>query len=95
MRSRISLHAVVMQSPGSGHRIAIDALWALMDTCPTLVSLMTRASHNLATQVSFTALSNAAHQIRERFAWWLLMCHDRVATDNPRVHLAHNWRCAD
>lgn len=89
VHSKISLHEVVMQASGSGHRIGIDAFWELMDMCPTLVSLMTRASHNLATQVSFTALSNAVHQIDERLARWLLMYHDRLATDE--LNITHEY----
>lgn len=83
--SRLSLHEVVIQSPGSGRRIPVTALWALMETCPTLVRLMTRASHNLATQVSYTALSNAVHQVDERLARWLLMAHDRVDTNELTI----------
>lgn len=83
--SRLSLHEVVIQAPGSGRRISVAALWALMETCPTLVCLMTRASHNLATQVSYTALSNAVHQVDERLARWLLMAHDRVNADELAI----------
>lgn len=89
VHSKVSLHEVVMQAPGSGHRIGIDAFWALVDTCPTLVGLMACASHNLATQVSFTALSNAVHPIGERLARWLLMCHDRLATDE--LNITHEY----
>lgn len=83
--SRRSLHEVIIQSAGSGHRIEVPALWGLMQSCPTLISLMARASHNLATQVSYTALSNAVHQVDERLARWLLMAHDRVHADELTI----------
>jgi CRP-like cAMP-binding protein len=78
VRSDASFHEVVIQSPGTGHRIEVGALWALLDTCPTLGTLMARASHNLATQASYTALSNGTHNINERLTRWLLMSQDRL-----------------
>jgi hypothetical protein len=36
----------------------------------------------LSTQIGYTALSNAVHQIDERCARWLLMMHDRVDGDD-------------
>lgn len=86
-RSRVSFHHANMQADGHGHRIAVDALWAAMDTCPTFTNLLTRFSHNLATQVSYTAMSNAVHQVEERLARWLLMSHDRLRQNEfPITH---------
>lgn len=76
--SDLSLHDVVMQTPGFGHRIEVGALWSLLPQCPVLKDLLIKSLHNLATQVSYTALSNAVHPVDERLARWLLMCHDRV-----------------
>ncbi|TPP11639.1 Crp/Fnr family transcriptional regulator [Rhizobium glycinendophyticum] len=87
--SSLSLHEVVIQSAGSGRRMSVQALWGLASSCPSLMSLMTRASHNLATQVSFTALSNAVHQVDERLARWLLMAHDRVETNE--IYITHEY----
>jgi len=72
-----SFHEVCIQSSGEGHRLPVATLAHLMTQCPLLSRLLIKSSHNLATQVSYTALSNAAHQVHERLARWLLMCHDR------------------
>jgi hypothetical protein len=40
-------------------------------------------------QAAYTALSNAVHQVDERLARWLLMCHDRTATDE--ISLTHEF----
>ena len=47
--------------------------------------LLSRFIYVFAAQVSFTALTNAVHTLDVRFARWLLMCRDRVATDEMEV----------
>jgi CRP-like cAMP-binding protein len=80
-----SYHEVVIQSEGHGHRMSVAALWAAMDLCPNFAKLLTRSSHNLATQVSYTALCNAVHHIDQRLTRWLLMSHDRLREDELRI----------
>ena len=84
-----SLFEVVIQASGTGHRIAVSAFKELLTTCPVLDSRLRRSSHNLATQVAYTALSNAIHHVDERLARWLLMCHDRVSGDE--IPITHNY----
>jgi CRP-like cAMP-binding protein len=79
----------VIQSPGSAHRVGAVALFELLKTCPVLDSFLRRSSHNLATQVAYTALSNAVHQVDERLARWLLMCNDRIAGDE--IPITHDY----
>jgi CRP-like cAMP-binding protein len=76
-----SLHEVIIQSAGIGHRIKTTALQELFSSCPVLAGLLARSSHNLATQISYTALSNRIHKVDVRLARWLLMCHDRSGGD--------------
>lgn len=52
-----------------------------MDACSVFYGLLIRSSHNLAIQVSYTALSNAIHHVNERLARWLLMARDRLHKD--------------
>ncbi len=85
----LSLFEVVVQSPGAAHRIAVPALRELLTVCPELSSRLHRASHNLASQVAYTALSNAVHHVDERLARWLLMCHDRVA--GGEIAITHDY----
>jgi CRP-like cAMP-binding protein len=81
-----SLYEVVIQSPGSAHRLSVEVLWTIMDVCPSFTALLQRASHNLSTQVSYTAQSNALHKIGLRLARWLLMCHDRLGQEIVITH---------
>jgi CRP-like cAMP-binding protein len=43
--------------------------------------LALRYMHALLMQISQTALCNRLHSVEQRLARWLLMCHDRSATD--------------
>lgn len=81
VRSSVSYHDANIQAAGHGYRMSTNALWAAMDVCAVFASLLIRSSHNLATQVSYTALSNAVHHVDERLARWLLMSHDRLRED--------------
>jgi CRP-like cAMP-binding protein len=84
-----SYHYVAIQAAGHGYRIGIRAFSAMMPTCPVLADLMHRSIHNLATQVSYTALSNAVHHVDERLARWLLMSHDRIRQDE--MFITHEY----
>ena len=80
---------VAIQIAGSAHRI--DRL-ALLDAVRRSVSLrdaLVRFAQALMVQTTYTLLSNAVHQIDERLARWLLMCHDRVSSDD--LHLTHEF----
>jgi CRP-like cAMP-binding protein len=84
-----SFHEVVIQSHGFGHRLDVCSLQELMQECVIFATLLIKTSHNLATQVSYTALSNATHLVNERLARWLLMCHDRVREDE--ISITHDY----
>ena len=82
-----SPHRSVIQLAGDGHRISPSALVAAANRSSTLRDLLLRFVQVLNTQTSFTALSNAVHQIDERLARWLLMSHDRHTSDEiPLTH---------
>jgi CRP-like cAMP-binding protein len=66
--------------------LPVSVLWTIMAACPCLAALLQRASHNLATQVSYTAQSNALYKIDRRLARWLLMCHDRLGREIVITH---------
>ncbi|WP_338111007.1 Crp/Fnr family transcriptional regulator [Rhizobium cauense] len=85
VRSSVSMHEAVIQSPGYGYRIKVEDLWAVMVKSPVLTDILHRSVHNLSTQVSYTALSNAIHHVDERLSRWLLMCHDRLRQDELRI----------
>lgn len=88
-RVDISSHEVMMQGPGHGHRLAVPVLWTELPHCPVLNASLQKAALNLATQASFTALSNAIHSVDQRLAKWLLMAHDRISGDE--INLTHEY----
>lgn len=82
-------YQVLIQVPGTGHRIGAAALGDLMARSPALRVALGRYLQTLGTQIAYTALSNAVHQIDERCARWLLMVHDRV--DGDDIQLTHEF----
>ncbi|HEV7292242.1 MAG TPA: Crp/Fnr family transcriptional regulator [Devosia sp.] len=80
---------IYVQVAGSGHRIAGDVFMHLLESCPRLSELVQISAYLMALQTAFTSLSNAAHQVDERLARWLLMCHDR--TDGDEIALTHEF----
>lgn len=79
----------IVQVPGAGYRVPVQALEATMDALPALRETFLRFAHVLAMQTSYTALSNAVHPVDERLARWLLMCHDR--SDGDAIPLTHEF----
>ena len=80
-------YQILVQLPGVGVRMPASALLRAMDASPSLRGLLNRYVQTMHTQCSYTALSNAIHQIDERCARWLLMVHDR--TDGDEIQLTH------
>ena len=78
-----------VQLAGEGHRIDADALREALEASPALRGLLQRFVQALAVQTAYTALSNSVHQVDERLARWLLMCHDRV--DGNELALTHEF----
>ncbi|PCK86961.1 Crp/Fnr family transcriptional regulator [Rhizobium sophoriradicis] len=85
----ISVPEVAVQVPGFAYRLRQSTLLDLMNTQPVFASLLHKAVYVLATQAGFTALSNAVHEIDERLARWILMCHDRI--DGNELALTHEF----
>lgn len=85
----ISAHDIVVQGQGEALRMDSDQFRECIARCPSLRDVLERYMHNLCTQISFTALSNAVHLIDERLARWLLMCHDR--SDSDEMGLTHEF----
>lgn len=85
----VSIHDVGMQLDGEGYRISYDAFRGWMDSNRSFSRVMIRAAEAFAVQLAFTALSNAVHDVNERLARWLLMCHDRVSGNE--IALTHDF----
>jgi CRP-like cAMP-binding protein len=87
--SETSIHEIVMQGTGRGRRISRSNFLKAMEDSPAFARLLACYSQALAIQVTFTALSNATHDVDERLARWLLMCHDRM--DGHEMNITHDY----
>lgn len=74
-----------IQVAGRGHRIAVADFHRAMDASHPMRNLCHRFLQTIFVQVACTALSNAVHQTDERLTRWLLMCHDRSASDDIAI----------
>jgi CRP-like cAMP-binding protein len=81
--------SVHMQIQGEALRIATPTLKAIMAEDREVHRLLACYIQTLAVQQAYTSLSNAVHQIGERLARWILMCHDRV--DGMEISLTHEF----
>jgi len=60
-----------------------------MDRNRNFNKLMVRSIEAFSVQLAYTAISNALHDVNERLARWLLMCHDRVSGNE--IALTHEF----
>lgn len=84
-----SPHQVNVQLEGEGFRVNYRDFCKCMDSSRAISKVMARAAEAFAIQLAYTALSNATHDVTERLARWLLMCHDRVQGDG--IELTHEF----
>lgn len=77
-----------IQLPGNGFSIKAEILLdQLLEPSGELRLSMLRSIQGLITQTAQTAACNRVHDLEERLARWLLMCHDRMQTDRlPMTH---------
>ena len=85
----VSPHDVGIQIDGDGYSISYEAFRHCMDSNRNVSRLMSRAMEAFAVQLAYTAVSNSLHDVTERLARWLLMCHDRV--QGNEVGLTHEF----
>ena len=70
-----------VQVQGFAHRLRIEDFKAELDAAPELRAVLNRYTQALMTLLAQTSACNRRHAIEERCARWLLMTHDRVASD--------------
>lgn len=74
-----------MQIPGYGYRVKAQVLKGLADSCTPLRLSLLRSVQGLLVQTAQTAACNRLHDLPERLARWLLMCRDRVQSNQILV----------
>ncbi|ACS60555.1 Crp/Fnr family transcriptional regulator [Rhizobium leguminosarum] len=76
-----------MQVEGSGISLPTSVFLNMVERVPAANDLLLRYVHCCELQLAHSALANARYNMPERLARWLLMCHDRLLTDDlPLTH---------
>jgi CRP-like cAMP-binding protein len=70
-----------IQLPGHGFRVKASILREQSEASSELRLWLQRSIQGLLVQTAQTAACNRVHELEERLARWLLMCHDRVQSD--------------
>lgn len=83
--ARISSYDVAVQLDAEGYSMDYDDFRRWMNQSKCFVQIMNRSMESFAVQLAHTAVSNAVHEVNERLARWLLMCHDRSRSDEMAV----------
>src|SRR5437867_3193503 len=76
-----SAHRVVCQVPGESLRLAVSPFMEAVKRSPRLHSLLQRYVEVSLRNTAQIVACNALHPVAERLCRWLLMIHDRVATE--------------
>ena len=84
-----SMQRIVIPVADDAYRIEGAIFSRLLDERTSLRHLLQRYVLAMSVQTSYTALSNAVHSVDERLARWLLMCHDRIDSDD--IPLTHDF----
>ena len=85
MGDDVSQNHAIVQIPDGAMRMETGKLREELKRGGQLQSLLLRYSLVLLKQVSQTAACNRNHNLGERLARWLLLCHDRVGGDEMRL----------
>ncbi|HET7207773.1 MAG TPA: Crp/Fnr family transcriptional regulator [Terriglobales bacterium] len=84
---RKASYRTVVQISGDGFRIKSDDLVNISRSAPNLECMINRYAHVQGMQVAQLAACNRLHEIEQRLARWMLMCHDRIESDLlPMTH---------
>ena len=79
-----------IQIPGSGYAVKAQILVEQsQDGSGNFRRLMQHGAQALYAQTAQTAACNRVHELEERLARWLLMCHDRMQVDD--LHITHEF----
>jgi CRP-like cAMP-binding protein len=85
MGDDVSQNHAIVQIPDGAMRMKTSQLKKELLRGGQLQTLLLRYSLVLLKQVSQTAACNRIHNLGERLARWLLLCHDRVGRDEIRL----------
>jgi len=75
----------VVQIAGGAFRLKAEVLQDEFKRGGPFQHLMLRYTQALITQISQTAVCNRLHAVEKRLCRWLLLCHDRLKSDNIQM----------
>ena len=75
----------IVSLPGDGHRLPTAAAKREFKRGGAFQDLCVRYMHAVIIQLGQVTLCNRLHAAEERLARWLIMCHDRAATDKLQL----------
>ena len=75
----------IVQNAGGALRMKVRILQEEFKRGGALQFLLLRYTQALITQISQTAVCNRLHSVEQRLSRWLLLCHDRVNSDELRM----------
>lgn len=78
---RSSPNRINTQAGGTAFRMEAGAMPKTLRQCPQLMRALVRFSQEATMQVTQIAACNRLHEVDQRLARWLLMCHDRIGLD--------------
>jgi CRP-like cAMP-binding protein len=81
MGQKTSADRAIVQIPDGAVRVRVEVIKEEFNRGGSLQSGLLSYTYALMRQVSQTAACNATHTAEERLSRWLLMCHDRVQSD--------------
>lgn len=79
---RSSPNRLITQGEGTAYRCDAETLRQLARQLPGLEQQLHRFGQRLAMQTTQIAACNRLHEVEERLARWVLMSHDRIASDH-------------
>ncbi len=79
----------MIQIADSGHRIRSKYIVAEFEQSAEMRGLLLSFMNKFMVQISQTTLCNRLHNVEQRLARWLLMCHDRVSHEH--LLLTHEY----
>jgi CRP-like cAMP-binding protein len=81
--SKVSLHKVMVQVPGSATVVDAEHIKAVAQSSPDFLALLLKYEQFVLGQVQQTTACNALHTVEQRMCKWLVRMHDLVGNELP------------
>lgn len=85
----LSSHDIAVQIAGEAYRLEYRAFRHWMEESRNFSKVVLRSIEAFSVQLAHTAVSNAVHDVNQRLARWLLMCHDRILGNE--IEITHDF----